>query len=305
MIIHIGIPACIHEQGCRSNQEDSIFPDEGTATDADRLFIVCDGMGGHNCGEVASQTICNVLSEYIRNHWDGKVFTDQLLHDALHNAIYHLNKLDDGTPRKPGTTMALLCFHQAGALAAHIGDSRIYHVRPSEQRILYKSRDHSLAYDLFLAGEISQKEMATYNKKNVLTRALLPNQEREPKVDIVHITDINPDDFFLLCSDGILEKLNNEELLDILCSTPSEKKICEMIRLATTNNADNHSAYIIRIDNVEAKESDDQYINDETDARCNAILLERQQEEEVQTSVVQKCMSKVLSWLKNNIAHLW
>ena len=72
-------PQAIHERGSRPNQEDSIFPALNTATVNDRLFILCDGMGGHESGEVASGTVCETMSSFINNN----LGPDQVLDDAL------------------------------------------------------------------------------------------------------------------------------------------------------------------------------------------------------------------------------
>lgn len=296
MRISIYPPECLNEIGNRPNQEDSVYPEIRKATAKSRFFIVCDGMGGHEHGEVASQTVCQALADYINRHWDGNNFSDDLFYDALHTAIIEINKLDNDSVRKPGTTMTFLCLHRGGVIVAHIGDSRIYHIRPSEQRILYKSRDHSLVYDLFLAGDITKDEMSTYNKKNVLTRAILPNMNREPKADIVHITDISADDYFVLCTDGLLEKLNDIELVNLLSTDLSNKAKCEELCQITNGNADNHSAYIIQIKNVDAEEDDGHYINDEAVVRSNVILLETSKDnmKKAKNSII----SRLLNWFR-------
>lgn len=299
MRIFIKNPVCLNEMGSRSNQEDSMYPEIGRATAESRLFIVCDGMGGHEHGEVASQTVCQALSEYINNHWDGNSFSDELLYDALHNAICKINELDDDSVRKPGTTMTFLCLHCGGAIVAHIGDSRIYHIRPSEQRILYKSRDHSLVYDLFLAGEITQEEMATYNKKNVLTRAILPNLDREPKADIAHITDIQAGDYFVLCTDGLLENMSDQELVRLLAQNSSNEGKWQRLLRITQKNADNHSAYIIQIENVEAENCDEELIDDEAITRSNAILLDKK-EPKVGQPLLSRIFNKIKCWRRKN-----
>lgn len=298
MKISINNPVYLNEIGRRSNQEDSIYPEIGQATTESKIFIVCDGMGGHEHGEVASQTVCHALSDYINHHWDGRFFSDDLWYDALQATICQINKLDDDSVRKPGTTMTFLCLHHGGVLVAHIGDSRIYHIRPSEQRILYKSRDHSLVYDLFLAGEITQEEMTTYDKKNVLTRAILPNMDREPKADIVHITDIQDGDYFILCSDGLLEKTSDQELIDLFTQNSSNEEKCQELLQMTQDNADNHSAYIIQISDIEAENGDEQLFNDEAITRSNAILLERSVEL-VHKPFRHKIFRKITSWFKS------
>lgn len=278
-------PLSIFEIGCRSNMEDCIYPVHGDATDKDRLFILCDGMGGHENGEVASGTVCRVMSDYIKSHACEYV-TDKTIKAALYAAIEELNTLDRGDLRKMGTTMTLLCFHRGGCLAAHIGDSRIYHIRPEERRIMYKSRDHSLVYDLYMAGEISREDMATYHRKNVITRAIMPNQDECPKADMVYITDIKAGDIFYMCSDGMLEQMDDDGLVDVLCSKmPWEEKQEQLIE-KTKCNKDNHSAYIINIAEVIREESDEALRDDEAASKCNAVYLEAQKDKNSDVRVV-------------------
>lgn len=278
-------PLSIFEIGCRSNMEDCIYPAHGDATDKDRLFILCDGMGGHENGEVASGTVCRVMSDYIKSHACEYV-TDKTIKAALYAAIEELNTLDRGDLRKMGTTMTLLCFHRGGCLAAHIGDSRIYHIRPEERRIMYKSRDHSLVYDLYMAGEISREDMATYHRKNVITRAIMPNQDECPKADMVYITDIKAGDIFYMCSDGMLEQMDDDGLVDVLCSKmPWEEKQEQLIE-KTKCNKDNHSAYIINIAEVIREESDEALRDDEAASKCNAVYLEAQKDKNSDVRVV-------------------
>lgn len=275
MKIEILPPQGINELGSRQNQEDSLFPSVGAATASDRLFMVCDGMGGHDHGEVASQLVCDVLPEYLRKHWTADdVLQDDVLQDALDEVFRRINALDDGSTRQMGTTLTLLALHRGGVTMAHVGDSRIYHLRPQERCILYKSRDHSLAYDLFLVGELTFDEMATYGKKNVITRAIMPGMERQPKLDIAHSTDIRPGDYFLLCSDGLLENMSDGQLLQLLSTDdPNDQKRQRLIA-ETQENADNHSAWLIQVGAVTVEDGDEAMKNDETKVRSNAMLYE-------------------------------
>lgn len=275
MKISILQPQVIQELGCRNNQEDSIFPKLNEAISEDRLFVLCDGMGGHENGEVASQLVCQVLPEYIKKNWDGGIFTDELFYSALDEVFQKINEYDSDSFRKMGTTLTFLCLHKGGVMMAHIGDSRIYHIRPSEHLIIYKSRDHSLAYDLFLAGEISYDELTTY-KKNVITRAIMPNMGESIKADIAHATDIKPGDYFLLCSDGMLEEMNDKELVDLLSEDTTDEIKRETLIEKTKHNKDNHSAILVHISDVEVEDNDDYCLSDETVTNSNAILLEKE-----------------------------
>lgn len=260
-------PFSINELGQRDNQEDSIIQWD------DRLFVLCDGMGGHEKGEVASQTVCQSLVTWFeKNVNSDDTFTDDLLREAIEYAYTELDKYADGNPKQMGTTLTLLYISNSGVTAAHMGDSRIYHIRP-EVGVLYQSRDHSLVFDLFQAGEITYEEMSTYPQKNIVTRAMTPGEDNRMRPDIIHITDIQPGDYFYMCSDGMLEQMDNDLLVDLLSSQlTDEVKKNKLIEL-TKGNQDNHSAWIIHVKDVIKEEGDEQLINEETTSRCNAINI--------------------------------
>lgn len=281
MRIKIYQPLAIHELGKRANQEDSIYPIEGKATENDRLFLLCDGMGGHEHGEVASQSICKSLSSFLLQHAvASEGLEDKLLSDALAYAYEELDKLAiAGDTRQMGTTLTLLYFHSNGCTSAHIGDSRIYHLRPSSHTILYKSRDHSLVYDLYQAGELTYEEMKTFPQKNVITRAMIAGDRNHPKPDVIHISDIQPGDYFYICSDGMLEQMEDEELLDVFSANVSDEEKRQMLISEASDNKDNHSAYIVHIKEVSHDEADVSLVNEEPTAKCNALNIKPDVEE--------------------------
>lgn len=269
MKISIYPPLSIHEIGQRPNQEDSI------AQWDNRLFVLCDGMGGHEKGEVASQTVCQSLVKWFEEHVKDNSFSDDKLREALEYAYAELDRFDDGNPRKMGTTLTLLYIYNKSITAAHMGDSRIYHIRPSkhDEGILYQSRDHSLVFDLFQAGEISYDEMATFSQKNIVTRAMTPGEDNRMRPDIIHITDVQPGDYFYLCSDGMLEQMSNDELISVLISDTTDEEKKKKLIESTVNNQDNHSAWLIHIENVVKEEGDEALENEESTSRCNAINI--------------------------------
>ena len=281
MRIKIYQPLAIHELGKRANQEDSIYPIVGKATENDRLFLLCDGMGGHEHGEVASQSVCKSLSSFLLQHAvASEGLEDKLLSDALAYAYEELDKLAiAGDSRQMGTTLTLLYFHSNGCTAAHIGDSRIYHLRPSSHTILYKSRDHSLVYDLYQAGELTYEEMKTFPQKNVITRAMIAGDRNHPKPDVIHISDIQPGDYFYICSDGMLEQMEDEELLDVFSANVRDEEKRQMLISETSDNKDNHSAYIVHIKEVNHEEADVSLVNEEPTAKCNVLNIKPDVEE--------------------------
>lgn len=243
------------------HQEDSMFPEYGKQSDDDRLFILCDGMGGHDAGEVASATVCEAMSDSILNDGHDKegVFTSEDFSDALNAAFDALDKKDSGAEKKMGTTMTFLKLHDKGAFIAHMGDSRVYQIRSGktgeETQIVFQTEDHSLVNDLIKIGELTKEEARFSKQKNVITRAMQPNMGRRPKADVYETSDIKSGDYFYLCSDGMLEQAemeNGDSLKNIFSEMggPDENKV-EILKSVTEKNRDNHTAFIIHILEVE------------------------------------------------------
>lgn len=246
-------PISIHELGQRANQEDSQYPSGESLNEAQRFFILCDGMGGHESGEVASSTVCECMGGYMKEHLSaGEQFSNNMFENALAAAYDGLDSKDKpDTVKKMGTTMTFLMFHDSGVTAAHIGDSRIYQFRPGVVEPIFKSRDHSLVNDLIMLGELTEEEARTSLNKNVITRAMQPGQENRAKADMTLLTDVKADDWFYMCSDGMLEEMDDAVLGGILTDTSmtADEKRDLLIR-RTSSNRDNHTAFIIHVEDV-------------------------------------------------------
>lgn len=265
MKIGIRQPLTFSEIGRKDNQEDNVYPTSKELGTNSRFFILCDGMGGHDNGEVASDTVCRALGRYFETHLptDGVVTTDYF-RLALEYAYDELDKKDTGALKKMGTTMTCLYLHSKGYLVAHIGDSRIYHVRPANTDlskgrlgIIYQSSDHSLVNDLLKAGELTEEEAVNFPQKNVITRAMQPNLERRYKADVFSFYDIMAGDYFFLCSDGVLERLTNECLCEILASSTSDEEKLEAIKqVCYDKTKDNYTCYLVPIDKVVVEDND-------------------------------------------------
>lgn len=245
-------PQAMHQIGKRDNQEDAIFPKLGNATENDRLFIVCDGMGGHESGEVASNSICQSISSALEKA-DPDTFSVEDFNKALEYAYDNLDKLDQNPDsyRKMGTTLTFLYLGNKKTIIAHIGDSRVYHLRRHKKgtySIVHRTTDHSLVSDLIRAGVITEEEAKTHPRRNVITRAIQPNLEDRFKATIYETTDVEADDFFFLCSDGVLESVDDRILLSTVESKSSdEEKIESLKNLCNISSRDNNSAYLIHV----------------------------------------------------------
>ena len=283
MRIELYQPQVIYEVGQRKNQEDAVYPAVGAVTDQNRVFIVCDGMGGHEQGEVASAAVCQSLSQKAEALLDAnRPFTDADMMAAMEAAEQALDRADVEKAGRMGTTMTFLCVHRGGCMVAHIGDSRIYHLRPQTGEVLYRSRDHSLVQQLYEMGEISYNEMGTHPKKNIITKAMQPFMGTQ-KPTIVHIKDLRPGDYFYLCSDGMLEQMEDDELMAVLQSDQSDAEKAEELKRRTVDNADNHSAYLIRVKAVTPESIDGGEPDDEREARMKNKALNDTRKDEAWT----------------------
>ncbi|SKB47534.1 PP2C family protein-serine/threonine phosphatase [Dyadobacter psychrophilus] len=253
MKISIHQPAGFNETGGRSNNEDSIYPIPGTATVSDRLFMVCDGVGGEHKGEVASFLACKHISECFSRIGEAeasKSFVQEAV-DAARAAFIETEKNDPDTAGM-ATTLTLLYFDNAGAVLAHLGDSRIYHIRNG--KVTFQTRDHKWVNELVESGVITEEQATQHPQRNVITKVITAS--RSDEAEYTQIVDIQAGDFFFLCSDGVLEQLYDDlleyHLRDNPDNHPEPIEILEAIKNECAHKTnDNFSAYLIKIESVE------------------------------------------------------
>lgn len=258
-MITIRKPLSFSRIGRKSNQEDCIYPTHLSSSDS--VFILCDGMGGHERGEVAASTVAETmgaeLAEAARN---GTYIDPTVFCRSLGTAYDALDRLPvDDPKRKPGTTLTCLCLNRESYLAAHIGDSRIYHVRPSlfdpvssELGIIYRSEDHSLVRQLVRAGQITEEEARTHPRRNVITRAMQPQLATRFNATVLESDDILPGDYFFLCSDGVLEQLSDRRLCEILAEPglTDAERLDAILAECDRGTNDNHTCILVPIEDV-------------------------------------------------------
>ena len=270
--------------GLRRNQEDCFFPPfidpchydetqrdwcyyDGSPHTDQRLFIVCDGMGGHDRGEVASRIVCQTMSQtLLKEATIEGAFNDSMIHQAVDKALEALTEEDNPNEvKKMGTTMALLKFHAQGATIAHIGDTRVYQFRPATSgrppQVMFCTKDHTVVNDMVQRGQISYAQAKVSNRKHILSRSMMSQQGYHPVAEIDHITDIQPGDIFMLCTDGVFESLDHQNLCDIVTDPNySDVELTQRLLHECLHNRDNHTAYIVRVKdvlNVEGKTAPD------------------------------------------------
>jgi protein phosphatase len=228
------------------------------------VYVVADGMGGHQCGEVASRMATSTIASYFRDHKDGAKepvephapdnpgpMSDVLRASLLEaNSRIHRRAKMSSAHRGMGTTVVAAAFHRDDQTlyVAHAGDSRCYLLRDNE---LYQlTRDHSLLEEAMRTRpDISRSELA-YLPANVITRAL----GVEPTVD-VEVTShrVQLRDVYLLCSDGLHGFVSDERIREILRTTPILTNACaELVAEANRNGGgDNITAVLVRIEEVD------------------------------------------------------
>jgi len=247
-----GKPYALSEQGKCANNEDSIFPQKNKADETSRFFMVCDGMGGHENGEIASGSVCESFAAFLANVSPDE-FNEAVFNRALTFAFDELDRKDRSheTDRKMGTTLAFLYLNDKQAFIAHIGDSRIYHLRKDDNgkvNILFQTTDHSLMNELLKAEVITEKEAANHPKRHVITRAMQPHLEKRCKADIHTTSDVRAGDRFFLCTDGVLESLTNSRLCAIAAESADDETTINVIReLCEEHSRDNFSAWLVPV----------------------------------------------------------
>ncbi|MCL2011584.1 MAG: Stp1/IreP family PP2C-type Ser/Thr phosphatase [Cystobacterineae bacterium] len=234
----------------RNHNEDSFLLD----TDL-QLFVVADGMGGHAGGGRASTLAVRTIDREIRELWKlpespfgwQTTLKDSPLPLYLQAAVERASaKIFSDAQSNPrlngmGTTVIALLLHEGHALFAHVGDSRAYLIR--EERIQQISEDHSLVNEQLKAGMITVEEAKRSNYRNIITRSV--GFEEEVQVDIMGLTT-EPNDIFILCSDGLANAVEDEEMKKIVLGTSSFEEIPRrLIALANDRGGEDNITVVI------------------------------------------------------------
>jgi serine/threonine protein phosphatase PrpC len=217
-----------------------------------RLFVVCDGVGGHNSGEVASETVVERLFTAIQTqsqaqlNGDKEHFIDGTL-QQINRELFTMSN-SDAELHGMATTVALVWIDDASALIAHVGDSRVY--RFTRGGLIQETTDHTVVEDAIRAGQMTEGEAAQHPMKHVINRAMGIESEVEPEFSTVRL---EAGDTFLLCSDGITGHLTSDELASLLGSKASPQQICDEFKEVCYERGadDNLTAVVVRIDSLD------------------------------------------------------
>lgn len=240
---------CLHEKGARENNEDAVWPVKSSASPADRLFIVCDGVGGSSAGEIASAMTCAGFADYFKkqlpqNEQPGTDFLDQAHTSTLAQFKEHIEK--DPGAGDMSTTLTLVYLNRTSVMVAWCGDSRVYQLRNGE--IIFQSQDHSLVNQLIKAGELTAEEAENFPQKNLILRAI-QYKEKPSAIESIELTDVQSGDYLLLCTDGLLENINPGVLKDILKEGEQKNYADAIDAICKGKTRDNYSMYLVKLIN--------------------------------------------------------
>ena len=246
----------------RSGNEDFLHIDEDNG-----VYAVCDGMGGHQAGEVASRTASQTLN-MIFDNWREAILGDQALsfgHQLIRSGdllvksirlanrnIYRQSSADPGLAGM-GTTVVALAFEKDVVSVAHVGDSRAY--RLDEDKIVPLTTDHSWIAEIQQQQNISEEDASSFVGKNIITRALGVRENVE--VDY-SLAKLEPGQIFVLCSDGLCGFVTDDDIYNVASrSRKNLKRMCEdLVQLANdTGGQDNVTIIAARVIDVEKSDN--------------------------------------------------
>ena len=242
-----------HPGMVRPHNEDSVTHDASSG-----LAVLADGMGGYNAGEVASGITVSVMSDEIRNALQTVSAADKdaesnedvgalLLRESIKKANVSIYRAAMSQPQYAGmgTTVVAGLFYNNQVAVAHVGDSRMYRLRGETFEPI--TRDHSLLQEQIDSGLISLEEARISRNRNLVTHAV--GIDAEVKIE-VHVHKVQVGDIYLLCSDGLNDMVEDDDIGGTLQSLQSNLPLAasQLIQLANDNGGrDNVSVILIRV----------------------------------------------------------
>lgn len=189
------------------------------------LFLISDGMGGHNAGEVASHLAKEEILETVKTNFltEKPEMTLKKAFYSANEAIYNLAK-ENKDQRGMGTTATCALSFEKSLYVAHVGDSSLFQIR--DGKIIKLTKDHSYVQELLDLGRIDAIEAKHHPKKNLITRAV--GTAKSVKVDQFRL-ETKEQDIYLLCTDGLTDYLDDDEILTEIKSHYDQKETLESL----------------------------------------------------------------------------
>lgn len=237
----------ISDKGDRTVNEDAVGSVTGGKISG---FIVCDGLGGHGMGDVASSLVVQCFKDELeaRDRFDPVLIKEMFEH---FNSVLCEKQDELNSPNKVKTTAAVLILDEEKGFTAHIGDSRIYVF--ANGKYAGRTTDHSVPEVLRLTGQISEEDMRKHPDRNKLLR-VIGDRERASSTVVSDPIPLIGDLKFLLCSDGFWEYITESKMEQLLdgASGPDEwldKMVTEVVKNGSQSRMDNYSAITVWMNN--------------------------------------------------------
>ena len=223
----------------RQMNQDFIFTSEEPVGNLPNLFIVADGMGGHNAGDFASRYGVSVLVESVKkdkNYNPIKIIRNGI--EAANREVLEQAKRDPSMAGM-GTTMVVCTIVGEYMYVANVGDSRLY---VASDQLTQISQDHSLVAEMVRMGELTQEEGRSHPDKNIITRAVGTGEEI--RIDFFDL-QMEENDRILMCSDGLSNMATDEEIFAILNDAAAEDTAQALVDRANANGGKDNIAVIV------------------------------------------------------------
>lgn len=232
----------------RSNNEDSYFAKK--YSDEISLYVVADGLGGYEGGEIASRLLTIKMSRYFEEHLNDDLKDESIVSDILLTALDKINseiyKMEKSSPKYNGmgTTIVLVAVIYNKVYYLSVGDSRLYYISNDRNSIKQITEDDTYVNTLLKTNSIEQKDVENHPQKHVLTKAIGVFKDIKTELHALNETS----GYLLLCTDGLTNMLDNEAILQVLQMKKFENTADEYIKKANENGGvDNTTVVVIKL----------------------------------------------------------
>jgi serine/threonine protein phosphatase PrpC len=233
----------------RENNEDKFDfyePDEEPLLAArGSVYLVCDGMGGHNAGQIASEL---AAKQFLHAYYHLGGTAQEAARHAILQAHHYIAEMASKIPSRygMGTTLTALILKQDEGILAHVGDSRCYRLREGVFEQL--SRDHTLVARLVEQGIITPEQAKYHPQRNVIRQAVGVADPTEPLEPDIETFALQAGDLYLLCSDGLTDMVDDAEIEAILRDEPPTRAAWRLVDRALANGGrDNITVALVRV----------------------------------------------------------
>lgn len=227
----------------RKLNQDYVYTSENPVGNLPNLFLVADGMGGHNAGDYASRYAVESIVEEISLSYEKNPV--RILKKAIESANAHIREKSLETEEMSGMGTTLVAASCIGSRlqVANVGDSRLYLIH--EQKITQITRDHSLVEEMVRMGGIDRESARNHPDKNIITRAIGAQDTIE--IDFFN-EELTPGDMVLMCTDGLTNMLEDEEIRMILGGQRDIVEMAERLIEAANQNGGKDNIAVVLIE---------------------------------------------------------